>query len=108
VIRLGVIGVGANVFAMHARAIEAHADAIELVGVADINVTAAEQQAESFGCPYFSDHRELLAKTRPDAVAIVTPHPFHAPIATDCMRAGAHVLVEKPIAVQVADADTMI
>lgn len=108
--RLGVIGVGANVFSMHARAIEAHAAAIEIVGVADINLAAAEQRAAQVhpGCPYFSDHRELLAKTRPDAVAIVTPHPFHAPIAIDCMRSGAHVLVEKPIAVEVAEADQMI
>jgi predicted dehydrogenase len=106
--RLAVIGVGANVFGMHTRAIKAHAAAIQIVGVADINLAAAEQRAEEFGCPYFSDHRELLAKTLPDAVAVLTPHPFHAPIAIDCMRAGAHVLVEKPIAVEVAEADRMI
>jgi predicted dehydrogenase len=106
--RLGVIGVGANVFSMHARAFKAHAAEIEVVGVADINLAAAERRAEEFGSPYFSDHRELLAKTRPDAVAVLTPHPFHAAIAIDCMQSGAHVLVEKPIAVQVAEADRMI
>src|SRR5690348_742792 len=101
--RLGIIGVGAIVFSMHARAIKAHAASVEVVGVADINLAAAERRAEEFdpGCPYFADHRELLAKTRPDAVAIMTPHPFHAPIAIDCMQSGAHVLVEKPIAVEV-------
>jgi predicted dehydrogenase len=103
-----VVGVGANVFSMHTRAIKAHAVAIEIVGVADINLAAAEQRAEEFGCPYFSDHRQLLAKTRPDAIAVLTPHPFHAQIAIDCMRSGAHVLVEKPIAVEVAEADRMI
>ena len=111
-IRFAVIGVGANVFSMHAQAIKAHAAAIEVVGLADINLAAAEQRAEQFypnpGCPYFSDHRELLAKTRPDAVAVLTPHPFHASIAIDCMQSGAHVLVEKPMAVQVAEADRMI
>ena len=108
--RFAVIGVGANVFSAHARAIKTHAAAIEVVGVADINLTAAEQRAEEFnpGCPYFSDHREMLAKTRPDAVAILTPHPLHAAIAIDCMQSGAHVLVEKPIAVEVAEADRMI
>src|SRR5579864_2863134 len=106
--RFAIIGVGANVFSMHARAIKAHAAAIEVVGVADTNLAAAAQRAEQFGCPYFSDHRELLEETRPDAVAIITPHPFHAPIAIDCMQSGAHVLVEKPIAVEVADADRMI
>lgn len=108
--RFAIIGVGANVFSMHLRAIKAHAPSIEVVGVADINPVAAEQHAEEFnpGCPSFSDHRELLVKTRPDAVAILTPHPFHAPIAIDCMQSGAHVLVEKPIAVEVAEADRMI
>jgi predicted dehydrogenase len=106
--RFAVIGVGANVFSMHVRGIKAHTAAIEVVGVADINLAAAEQRAEEFGCPYFSDHRELLAKTRPHAVAVLTPHPFHAPIAIDCMQSGAHVLVEKPIAVEAAEADRMI
>jgi predicted dehydrogenase len=106
--RFAVIGVGANVFSMHAQAIKAHTAALEVVGVADINLAAAEQRAEELGCPYFSDHRELLAKTHPDAVAVLTPHPFHASIAIDCMQAGAHVLVEKPMAVQVAEADRMI
>ena len=108
--RFAIVGVGANVFSMHAQAIKAHAAALEIVGVADINLAAAEQRAETFepGCPYFSDHRELLAKTRPDAVAVLTPHPFHASIAIDCVQAGAHVLVEKPMADQVADADRMI
>jgi predicted dehydrogenase len=50
----------------------------------------------------------MLAATRPQAVAILAPHPFHASIAIDCLAAGAHVLVEKPIAVEVAEADLMI
>jgi predicted dehydrogenase len=104
--RFAVIGVGANVFNMHARALAANR--LEMVGVADINRAAAEQRAEDLGCPAFEDHRELLAKTRPEAVAVVAPHPFHASIAIDCLQAGAHVLVEKPIAVEVAEADRMI
>jgi predicted dehydrogenase len=104
--RFAVIGVGANVFNMHAPAIKANG--LQLVGVADVNVGAAEQRAEELGCPAFADHRELLDKTKPDAVAVVVPHPFHAPIAIDCLRAGAHVLVEKPIAAEVAEADRMI
>jgi predicted dehydrogenase len=104
--RIGVIGVGANVFNMHAPAIKANA--LDVVGVADVNLAAAEQRAEELGCPAFATHRELLDRTRPEAVAIVVPHPFHASIAIDCLQAGAHVLVEKPIAVEAAEADRMI
>src|SRR3979411_598222 len=105
-VRFAVIGVGANVFNMHAPALRSNN--VEIVGVCDINVEAAEREAERLGCPDFADHRELLAATRPEAVAVLAPHPFHPPIAIDCLTAGAHVLVEKPIAVQVADADRMI
>jgi predicted dehydrogenase len=105
-LRFGVVGVGANVFNLHAPALEANA--LEVVGVADINLEVAERRAEELGCPFFADHRELLSQTRPDAVVVLTPHPFHASVALDCLQAGAHVLVEKPIAVEVAEADRMI
>src|SRR3979411_3327211 len=105
-VRFAVIGVGANVFNMHDPALRSNN--VEIVGVCDINVEAAERQAERLGCPYFADHRELLAATRPDAVAVLAPHPFHAALAIDCLNAGAPLLVEKPIAVHVAEADRMI
>jgi predicted dehydrogenase len=105
-VRFAVIGVGANVFKMHLPALRS--DGIELVGVSDVNVEAAERQAEDFGCPAFADHAEMLAATHPQAVAVLAPHTFHASLAIDCLAAGAHVLVEKPIAVEVAEADRMI
>ena len=104
--RIAVVGVGANVFALHAQALKA--TELEVVGVSDVNEAAAERRAEELGCPAFADHRELLEKTKPGAVAVLAPHPFHASIAVDCLQAGAHVLVEKPIAVEVAEADRMI
>jgi predicted dehydrogenase len=106
VTRFAVIGVGANVFDLHARAIRS--SGVELVGVADINLQAAQRRADELGCPAFASHTELLAATKPQAVAIVVPHPFHAAIAIDCVNAGAHVLVEKPIADEISEADRMI
>ena len=105
-VRFAIIGVGANVFSMHAPALKANS--LEVVGVADVNLDAARHRAEELGCPYFADHRELVSRERPEAVAIMAPHPLHAAIAIDCLEAGAHVLVEKPIAVAVAEADQMI
>jgi predicted dehydrogenase len=105
-VRFGVIGVGAGVFKLHAPGLRQ--DRIEVVGVSDVNVEAAEHQAELLGCPAYADHRELLAATRPEAVAVLAPHPFHAALTLDCLAAGAHVLVEKPMAVHVGEADQMI
>jgi predicted dehydrogenase len=101
-----VIGVGAGVLGMHRQALEQ--DTVELVGVTDVNTEVGRQRAAELGCAFYGDHHEMLAATRPDVAVILTPHPFHAAIAIDCLQAGSHVLVEKPMAVHVAEADAMI
>lgn len=106
-LRFALIGAAASIAATHLRAL-AQLPGAEIVGMADINAEGVRQRAAEIGCPWFVDHQELLRETRPDVAVIVTPHPFHAPIALDAFAAGAHVLVEKPIAVDVAAADRMI
>ena len=101
-----VVGVGAGVLGMHRQALEL--PTVNLVGVSDVNVTVGEARAAELGCPFFEDYEALLAETSPDIVIILTPHPFHAEISIACLEAGAHVLVEKPMAVSVAEADAMI
>lgn len=101
-----IIGVGAGVLNMHRPGLALATT--ELVGVADINTEVGYQRAQELGCPFYADYRAMLAETKPNVAVIITPHPFHAPIAIDCLRAGAHVLVEKPVAIQVAEADAMV
>ncbi|MBS3967159.1 MAG: Gfo/Idh/MocA family oxidoreductase [Truepera sp.] len=101
-----IIGVGAGVFNMHRPALEL--EAVKVVGVADINAEAGHQRANELGCAFYTDHRAMLSETKPDIAVILTPHPSHAAIAIDCLQAGAHVLVEKPMAVQAAEADAMV
>jgi predicted dehydrogenase len=104
--RWGVIGVGAGVFTMHLPALRS--PLIEVVGASDVVDEPGRTRAGEFGCPFFTDHRAMLASTRPEVVSILAPHPFHAALALDALNAGAHVLVEKPIALQVGEADAMI
>jgi predicted dehydrogenase len=104
--RHAVIGAAASVFNMHREALML--PEIHLVAIADINVAAGQQRAQELGCAFYADYRQLLAVEQPDVVTIMTPHPLHAPIAIDALRAGCHVLVEKPIAAQVAEADAMV
>ncbi|MEM7032926.1 MAG: Gfo/Idh/MocA family oxidoreductase, partial [Chloroflexota bacterium] len=94
------IGVGAGIFNSHRIALDN--EATDLVAVADINPEAGQVVADELGCAFYTDHKQMLAETKPDIASIVTPHPFHAPLAIDCFEAGAHVLVEKPIAVEIA------
>ncbi|MFT9056152.1 MAG: Gfo/Idh/MocA family oxidoreductase, partial [Ethanoligenens sp.] len=56
----------------------------------------------------YTDHRAMLEHEHPDLVAVATPSGTHAAVALDCVRAGSHVIIEKPIALSLADADTLI
>ena len=105
-LRAVVIGVGAGIFDFHRPAIEqTH---LELVAVSDVSPTTGEVRATELGVPFYIDHREMLQEVTADVAIILTPHPFHAEITLDCLKARCHVLVEKPIAVDIADADVMV
>ncbi len=106
-LRFVVIGVAASIFkAAHRRAIDA--EKINVVAACDVDEESGREQAAALGCAFYTDYRQMLAETKPDAAVIVTPHPLHAPMAIDCLRAGVHVLTEKPMAIDVASADRMI
>ncbi|MGZ3681464.1 MAG: Gfo/Idh/MocA family protein, partial [Ktedonobacterales bacterium] len=106
-LRYAIIGAGAGIAPNHIQAL-GHLPQARIAGMSDINAERGAERAAAAGCPFFVDYRELLESVRPDVVVICTPHPLHAPIALDCFAAGAHVLTEKPLAVEVAEADAMI
>ena len=101
-----VIGVGANVLGMHRPALES--DLVNLVGVCDLDVQKGRERAAELNCPFFEDYHAMLRETQPDVAVVMTPHPFHAEVAVSALEAGCHVLVEKPLAVYVGEADAMI
>lgn len=106
-LRFGIIGSAAGIAALHLQALKQLPGAV-IAGMADIAAGPGAARAAEFGCPFFTDHRAMLAEVRPDVAVICTPHPFHAVLAIDALNAGCHVLVEKPIAVTVAEADAMV
>lgn len=79
---------------------------VEMVGVCDANAETAAEIATANGCASFTDWRELMGKV--DVVSIATPTETHCEIACAFLDAGVHVLVEKPIALTLAEADKMI
>jgi UDP-N-acetylglucosamine 3-dehydrogenase len=105
-LRAAVIGVG-NFGRKHAL-IYNSLDHVELVGLADNNGQRAAEVGESLKVPWFVDYRELLALTTPEIVSVVTPADRHCDPTLAALGAGAHVLVEKPIASTLEDADRMI
>jgi predicted dehydrogenase len=104
-LRYGLIGAGV-VAPLHLHGIAALDDA-ELVGISALHHDAADKLAREADCPSFADHRDLLALA-PDVVVVCTPHPSHPDLTIEALEAGAHVLVEKPLAVEARAADEMI
>lgn len=90
---LGVGSMGKNHARVYSELPEAH-----LVGVADPSQPAAEAVAGRLGTRAYTDYRELLEKERPEAVSIAAPTGLHEEVTIAALEAGAHVLVEKPIA----------
>lgn len=103
-IRVGVVGVGA--LGQHHARVYASLPETTLVGVADTLPGRAEQIAGPLGAQAFQDYTNLLGKV--DAVSIATPTILHAEIGERFLKEGVHVLVEKPIAHTLEEADRLI
>ena len=104
--RLAVIGLGKNGTQHLKRFLDAGA---EVVGIADPSPEALESAGRETGlaCLY-ADHREMLEETAPAGVCVSTPNRVHAPLACDALRAGADVLLEKPMATTLAQCRTIL
>jgi len=78
-----------------------------LVGLTDLNLDKAKLLADKFKAHAFRSFDEMVRSDLIDTVCIATPHPLHHDMAIAALRAGKHVLTEKPIAVTVQEADEM-
>ena len=101
-----VIG-GGNMGSSHARAYH-KLPGFELAGIVDTNAATREMLSKEFGVAQFNDFDTALDKVKPDAVAICTYPETHASLALKSMKAGAHVFVEKPLAVTVKEAQKVV
>ena len=106
VVRFGVIGVG-GMGQGHCNVLPKVAEA-RLTAVCDIDPVTAKMVGEKYQVPSFLKDRDLLKSGLCDAVIIATPHPERPPIALRAMRAGKHVICEKPLSERVSTADQII
>ncbi len=105
-IRLGVIGCGG--FGLYALQQFAQVPGVKLAGMAGTHRQAAYAAALRFGIPDIEDVGKMLERDDIDLVYIATPPFLHHPQAMQALRAGKHVICEKPLAMTVAQADEMI
>lgn len=89
----------------------AKANQLEIVGLCDINQNMIDDKVVKFdlnGVNQYLDYHEMIVNEKPELVAIATESGKHASIALDCINEGCNVIIEKPIALSIMDADAII
>lgn len=100
--RFAIIGLG-NIGKRHVQALNDIAEA-NLVAICDINESKKSIVCDNCeNVEFYTDYLALLTESNIDIVCIASPHGLHAKMAIDCMRAGKHVIVEKPMALTIED-----
>jgi len=112
--KVALIGCGRISF-KHIEGFVNNADTLTLTSICDPVISRAEEKEKEYkkeipnaNITLFTDYREMLTKQKPDIVTIATESGKHIEIAVNCLEAGCHVIVEKPMALSTADADKMI
>ena len=109
-LRITIIGAGMIANSAHLPAIAdlQKKDLVEVVGVADIRPEAAEETARRYHIPnWYADPQKMLDELKPDLVSVCTPNLPHKHWSIAALKAGAHVMCEKPIALTYQDAKEM-
>ena len=87
----------------------AEMDDVEMVSMSDIHPAGMERWSEQYGIEQsFEDYKEMLREVKPDAVSVCTPNGLHAETSIAALRAGSHVLVEKPLAMNAREGQRML
>ena len=106
-INVGIIGCGKIAQIRHIPEYAANPHA-EVCGFYDINQARAEELASKFGGRAYASYQELLADERIDAVSVCAANHVHAEISIAALKAGKHVLCEKPMAVTLEECKAMV
>lgn len=109
-VRCAIIGYGPvfNWGWMHARWIKG-VDDLSLVSICDKDPVCAEKAKKDYPeADVYTNMKEMLNRNDIDVISVVTPHNTHAAIVIECLKAGKHVVVEKPICISIAEATSMI
>ncbi|MBN8209884.1 Gfo/Idh/MocA family oxidoreductase [Bacillus sp. NTK071] len=106
-LRMGIIGSGGIAQSRHIPSYQQLSEQVELFGVYDVDYERAKEASVLFNITNVYEQVEDMLK-EVDAVTICTPNKFHADLAVEALKAGVHVLCEKPMAMNVEECDRMI
>ena len=106
-INVGLVGCG-RISAQHLTAISLLKNQIKLVAVCDADSKKAEEAGLKYRVPFYTRYPDLLHKTDMDLVVVCTPNGLHYSMASAALQVGKHVLLEKPLALNLKDGDKLI
>jgi len=108
-LKVGIIGSGGIGQGVHLPGWQRlKGDGVEVVAVCDINKSVGQEAARKFDVPkVYTDYRQMLREQQLDIVDVCTPNAFHKGPTVAALQAGAHVIVEKPMAMTVAECKAM-
>jgi predicted dehydrogenase len=109
-VNVGVIGLGEVAQVIHLPILEALGDRFRLAAICDVSPTLLDAMGDRYGLPAdarHADYRDLVQRDDLDAVLVLTSDEYHADNTIAALRQGKHVLVEKPIALTLADAEAI-
>ncbi len=104
--KIGIIGCG-KVAHLHAQAIN-NLEHAELTAVWSRSISSVEKFVKQYNVKAYTDITRMVIDSSIDLVIVCTPHPFHKEPTIEAAKAGAHILVEKPLASSLEDCDEMI
>ncbi|MBM7691662.1 putative dehydrogenase [Peribacillus deserti] len=107
-VKVGLIGTG-NIGRIHIENLQKYPEDCDIVAVTNTTLSKAESCAAEFNIPFVEKSAdELIARTDIDAVIIAVPNQFHTPLTIQALKAGKHVLLEKPMALNQEDAKEIL
>jgi predicted dehydrogenase len=108
-VKAAVVGAGLIAGKKHIPAFIKHKSKVDLVALCDLNQEGARKLADEFGVPrIYADIGEMIEKEKPDLVDICTPPQTHVRLAIEAMKRSCNVLIEKPMALTVAECDQIV
>jgi len=106
-VKVGIIGLG-GIGQIHLEKFKAFPEKVQIVAVSDVVPSLVGDTAKKYGAEGYGDSDKLLDRKDVDAVSICVPNYLHAQVAVAAAEAGKHILLEKPIAVTLNEADAII
>jgi predicted dehydrogenase len=105
-LRVGVVGLGMGKW--HINQYQQHPQA-EVVAICDVDAARLDEAAAKFNIPQtYTDTKQMYRQAKLDIVSVATPNTLHAPLTIEALKAGCHVLCEKPMAMNAKQAQKMV